>query len=97
MTKGEWGGVEVLGGDGTVSERGGEGGGGLQELLHPGGVLPTGTSPPPPSISLYLFLLPGAFRDSFTPRISRAGDRASNPCHFSDAFLIVWREDGGVR
>lgn len=70
-----------------------EGGGG-KDL---GGGLPTYPS---------LFLLPSPvylhtppppipFRDSFTLRISRAGDHASNP--FPDAFLIVWESRGWDR
>lgn len=47
--------------------------------LHPQSI-----SPFPPPIP---------FRDSFTLRISRAGDRASNP--FPDAFLIVWESRQG--
>lgn len=47
-----------------------------------------------PSSPVYLSIPPPIpFRDSFTLRISRAGDRASNP--FPDAFLIVWESRHG--
>jgi len=70
----------------VVTEGGGgkELGGGDCQPIH------LSSSLPPQSISP---LPPISFRDSFTLRISRAGDHASNP--FPDAFLIVWESRGG--